>query len=279
MIEEAERASDLSVSVSVRALGERDGALFEHAPDRFLRTASSAKVAVLIAAASALAHGEIVATDLLDRASVEEVRDSGIWWHLDQKTMAFSDAAKLVGTVSDNLATNCLIVALGGIERIGTVAREFGVRDVALNDIVRDAREAHHPATLSVGTASGYASIFSLLRQRALADDPVAQQVLDWLSDGMDLSMVLSGFGLDPLAHHEPDRGVTVINKTGTDVGVRADSGLVNFRQTSVAYSCLINWSPDGSECDHRRDDALRLMRAVGDLVRAKIEQSSGSGV
>ena len=62
----------------------------------------------------------------------------------------------------------------------------------------------------------------------------VSSQVLGWLATGVDLSMVGAAFGLDPLAHAVPDRGISLHNKTGTDAGVRADVGLVGTSSTGA---------------------------------------------
>ena len=48
-----------------------------------------------------------------------------------------------------------------------------------------------------------------------------------WLGLGCDLSMVASAFNLDPLARTTMTRGFTLVNKTGTAAGVRADVGFV----------------------------------------------------
>ena len=57
---------------------------------------------------------------------------------------------------------------------------------------------------------------------------PVSRRLRRWLSANTDLSMVASAFCLDPLAHFEPDRGIMLVNKTGTNAGVRADAGRVD---------------------------------------------------
>ena len=95
----------------------------------------------------------------------------------------------------------------------------------------------------------------------------VSSQVLAWLATGVDLSMVGSAFGLDPLAHAVPDRGISLYNKTGTDVGVRADVGLVGTSSTALAYAAIANW-PEGED---RRDEVHAAMRHLGSGLRVRL--------
>jgi beta-lactamase class A len=69
--------------------------------------------------------------------------------------------------------------------------------------------------------------------------------VRQWLSANVDLSMVGSAFverlGVDPLAHLNGP--VWFFNKTGTDVGVRADVGAATVGGRTVAWAAIANWS------------------------------------
>lgn len=258
-----------SVSVVVQRVSPTSETLFEHNADAVLRTASSAKLALLFAVASAIEGGELDPSELLHRDSAPFVRDSGLWWHLEQSTLSVADAAKLVGTLSDNLATNVLLARLGGPAAVARTAESAGLGGFTLHDFVRDERLPEHPSTLSTGSARAYGEAFAMLWRRRCGGDPLAQRVLDWMRDSADLSMVASAFGLDPLAHSEPDRGLVVINKTGTSDGVRADSGIVARGTDVIAYSCLINWEVADPETDPIRERALECMRIVGQFVRA----------
>lgn len=259
------------VSWSTLAVSAADGrVLAETHPDRTLPSASAAKLLVLLAAADGLESGELSADEPLDRESVASVADSGLWHRLSQRMLPLDDVARLIGACSDNLATNVLVARLGGVERITACAAARGIRDVVLHDIVRDERTPAHPPTLSSGSAAGYVD---LVRRLALGDGiapAVGARVTEWLRDGADLSMVAAAFGLDPLAHRSPDRGVALWNKTGTDTGTRVDVGLVERDGEVIAYACLARWEPS-SEADPERDDVLAGMRALGDRLRAAL--------
>ena len=232
-------------------------------PDRRLRTASMAKVFALIELADRLEDGSLSPAQLVDRRESPQVADSGLWQHLSVDVLPLEDAARLVGAVSDNLATNVLIDALG-LDRIQATARRWAGGEATLHDYVRDARDASMPTTLSEGSATAWVRVLTRLVTEADEGGAAARRVLGWLSLGTDLSMVASAFGLDPLAHTEPDRGVVVWSKTGTDSSVRADVGVVAAGERRWVYAVLCSWTGDDV-----RDEVLGVMREVGRELRA----------
>jgi beta-lactamase class A len=230
--------------------------LAEVEPDLALPTASVGKLLLLVAAAR---------TDggtLLRRDAVASVADSGLWQHLRTPALSVHDCAVLVGAVSDNLATNVLLRHLG-LDAVQRTAEELGLRATALHDLVRDVRGAEHPPQLSTGSAGELSDLMARLH-RGEVDG--AAQVLQWLGAGTDLSMVAAATGLDPLAHVEADRGLVLRHKTGTDTGVRADTGVLAGPRGAVAYAVLAAW--DGPD---RRDDVLAAMRRVGQSLVAHL--------
>lgn len=250
------------------AVLDADGrALLTHDDEAVRPVASSAKVLLLVAAAAAIERGDLDPDEPLRRSSVAAVADSGLWQHLRVDALPADDVARLVGSVSDNLATNVLLARLGGAGAVADEARRRGIAGIALHDFVRDERTASDPATLGTATAGALARLFATLAPAGGGDDeaggPVASRVRGWLRDGADLSMVAGALGLDPLAHTAPDRGVALWHKTGTDTGVRADSGVIAVDGVVRAYSCLVEFD----EAD--RDAVLAVMRAVGTGIRA----------
>jgi beta-lactamase class A len=234
--------------------------------DAVMRTASTAKVLVLLEAARAIESGELSANESLDRASVGAVADSGLWQHLHVDELCVDDVACLIGVVSDNLATNVLLARLGGVDAVATGARRHAVTGVALHDAVRDVRTTSDPETLSTGSARGYATLMARIWTDDGIHPRIAARVREWLRDGVDTSMAAGAFALDPLAHGEPDRGFAVVNKTGTDAGIRADVGVVTGPGGRIAYACIANWMPHPG--DPERDDVLSAMREFGERVR-----------
>lgn len=231
--------------------------LAAHEPDAVLPTASVGKLLLLLE----VARGGIPPDELLHRGSVPAVADSGLWQHLRVDALTAADAAALVGAVSDNLATNVLLqrVGLGAVDRL---RRSLGLHGTALHDVVRDVRGPGDPPTLSTGTAAELSGLLADLHRGRAVSAEASAQVLRWLAAGTDLSMVAAPWGLDPLAHVEPDRGLRLRHKTGTDAGVRADVGVLAGPRRAVAYAVLARFD------DAQRDDVLGAMADVGRVLR-----------
>ena len=234
-------------------------------------TASIGKLILLVEIADRMAHDPSFGDRLLDRASVEPVADSGLWQHLRTARLPVADLAALVGSVSDNLATNVLLqeVGLAAVERRAVMLH---LRETRLHDFVRDERTDAHPKHLSSGTTSELAGLMRRLWQAAQEPGP-ERQVLDWLRLGVDHSMVAGAFGLDPLAHAEPDRGLELLSKTGTAKGVRADVGVAAGPASAVAYAAIAQW-PTVDATD-TRDTVLAGLRALGVAIRRHVEASA----
>ena len=244
--------------------------LVEHDSHRLLKTASVAKVYLLVEVAARVASSDLDPLLLVDRRSVAPVADSGLWQHLASDVLPLVDAARLVGSVSDNLAANVLI-DLVGLDAVQAQAAKHSADGSTLHDVVRDVRGAADPATLSEGSAADWVSLFVGLKQGTVESPRVSELVLAWLAAGADLSMVASPFGLDPLAHAgTADRGVTVWSKTGTDSGVRADVGAIDRGSQTLAYAVICNWSPLAHP--DPRDAVLLAMRRIGESLRSSGE-------
>ncbi len=254
-------------SVDIRGEGESARG-YQRNSDLLLETASIAKVFVLVELGARLAAEITDPRTVLDRRSVAPVADSGLWQHLATDRLPVADVARLVGSVSDNLATNVLI-RLIGLEAIQARAARMAPGGSTLHDIVRDTRTADTPATLSEGCACDWASILQDLHRGVAEGEAAGAHVLDWLSAGADLSMVASAFDLDPLSHASgADQGLRLWNKTGTDAGVRADVGVVEREGAWWTYAVICNWNPHDHEL---RSAVLNTMREIGREIRRSL--------
>jgi beta-lactamase class A len=235
--------------------------------DLLCETASVGKLLLLIEAATQIADGRLSSTETLARTSEVAAHDSGVWQHLQIDELSVSDCISLIAASSDNLATNVLLARVGP-EAVSGCGRRLGLTATSLNDYVRDVRTAAHPAALSVGTARELAELMWRLQSGEVVSDHISRQVLNWLSLNVDLSMVASALRLDPLAHVEPDRGLTLHNKTGTTDGVRCDVGVMTGPAGTVSYAVLANWQRR-DERDALRDDVMDAMGRLGQAIRA----------
>lgn len=247
---------------------DTDEIIEQEAADDVLRTASIGKVLLLFGVAELLERGEADLSERLTRTPQDAVADSGIWQYLAADSMTVNDLCELVGMVSDNLATNVLLRRVG-LAGVAAIASRRGIRSTALHDRVRDVRGPDDPPVLSSGTAGELAALMSGLHRGARAGGGVTGRVHGWLSKGLDLSQVAAGWGLDPLAHLEPDRGLRLLHKTGTDRGVRADVGVLAGPTANIAYAVIANW--DDEREPEQRDPVLARQREIGMIIAARV--------
>ncbi|MFC7489820.1 MULTISPECIES: serine hydrolase [unclassified Knoellia] len=252
-------------SIAIVDLGSGE-VLASHDPDRLLSTASVGKVFVLVELAERLRDGRLSPDHPLDRRAVPPVADSGLWQHLTTDLLPLGDVAQLVGLVSDNLATNVLIDLLG-LDAIRARATAWAPRGSDLVDVVRGLRGPGDPPHLSLGCAADHVEILARLWSERDTPGSTGERVLAWLAPGMDLSMVAAAWHQDPLSHAEEPSGTRIVNKTGTNLGVRADVGIVDGGGRATAYAVLASWTehPPGTG----RDDVMHALRGIGDALRA----------
>jgi beta-lactamase class A len=200
------------------------------------------------------------ALSILNRTAQDSVGDSGLWQHLQVPALPVADLAALIGATSDNLATNVLLRRIG-LDAVRARAESLGLKRTLLLDIVRDKRGPDDAPQLSVGSARELATLFRKLERGEVVDETTSRLVSGWLSLGSDLSMVAGAFGLDPYAHVEPDHGIALFNKTGTDTGIRSEAGVVTGPRAGVAYAVTMRFNDAGLS---GRLAVLESMRTLG---------------
>lgn len=231
-----------------------------------LPTASVGKVLLLIEVAAQITSGELSDYTLIDKTPEDEVGDSGIWQHLQAPALPVADLAALVASSSDNLATNLLLRQIG-IDRVRRRSEGLGLSRTALLDSVRDQRGPDDAPQFSVGTAAELSWLMGALYRGQIVDQHTSRRVLGWLGLNTDLSLVASAFGLDPLAHRKPDHDIQLMNKTGTDLGVRSEVGILRGPRTSVGYAVTVGFL---DESMGMRLKVLEAMKIVGlDILEA----------
>jgi beta-lactamase class A len=249
------------VQVSARATDLATGrALFSVDDHVVMPTAGIGTVLLLIEVAARLRDADFGAYTILDRTAADSVGNSGIWQHLQAPSLPVADLAALVGATGDNLATNVLIRAVG-LSAVRARTEELGLTRTALLDLVRDRRGPDDAPQLSVGNATELTWLFTALARGEIVDQEASERVLGWLSLGTDLSLVAGAFGLDPLAHRHADHGILLVNKTGTDAGVRSEVGVLRGPRAGVVYAVSMHFA------DVRLSSRLAVlegMRSVG---------------
>nr|WP_166786922.1 MULTISPECIES: serine hydrolase [Cryobacterium] len=249
------------VQVSARATDLATGRVLFSVDDHVVMpTAGIGTVLLLIEVAARLRDADFGAFTILDRTVADSVAGSGLWQHLQAPALPVADLAALIGSANDNLATNVLLRAVG-LDAVRARAEQLGLNRTALLDLVRDRRGPDNAPQLSVGSAKELTWLFTALARGEVVDAEASERVIGWLSLGTDLSMVASAFGLDPIAHRSGDHGLLLVNKTGTDAGVRSEIGILRGPRAGVTYMVSMSFA------DTRLSSRLAVldgMRAVG---------------
>jgi beta-lactamase class A len=247
--------------VSASVLDLSTGLVLCSIDDRIvLPTASVGKVLLLIEVSARLTAREFTGYGILDKAPRDSVSDSGLWQHLQAPSLPVADLGALVGATSDNLATNVLLGQIG-LDAVRARAESLGLTRTALLDLVRETRGPDDAPQLSVGSAAELSWLFGALYRGQVVDEVTSRRVIGWLSLNNDLSMVASAFGLDPLSHRSVDHGIQLVNKTGTDDGVRSEVGILQGPRAAVSYAVTVKFDDDSLA---RRLRVLDAMRTVG---------------
>jgi beta-lactamase class A len=190
----------------------------------------------------------------------ELVRGAGLWRHLQAPVLPVVDVAVLVGALNDGVATNALLGHIP-LDAVRERAESLGLTRTALLDRVRDSRGPDDAPQLSVGSTGELAALVAALARGEVVDRATSSRVVDWMALNPDLSLVASAFGLDPLSHGRADHDMHLVNRTGSDVGVRADAGAVRGPGGAVAYAVAVQFDDVDLSARLR---ALTAMRAVG---------------
>jgi beta-lactamase class A len=147
-----------------------------------------------------------------------------------------------------------------GLKAVRDRTESLGLTRTALLDLVRDTRGPDDAPQLSVGSTAELSWLFGALARGEIVDALTSSRVLGWLSLNSDLSMVASAFGLNPLAHRGTDHGLLLVNKTGTDAGVRAEAGVVRGPRAAVAYAVSVQFNDSGLAARLRVLDAMKTV-------------------
>lgn len=223
-----------SVYATVTLESGRKTPILDINSEQVLKTASLGKLFILLALSELLETSHESARVLLQRPGT--VNGSGVWARLDTREITVEDAARLVAVCSDNVAANSLIDFLS-LDRVQDAAQRYCSVSM-LNDYFRSTRESNHPHTVSHGSSRDYSDLSRTIQE---SKSNVLSRVRSWLEMSVDSSLVFSSLDIDPLSHSS-SRVDSWFNKTGSDEGVKADTGSITFRDITLSYAAISNW-------------------------------------
>ena len=246
--------------VSVAAVDLQSGQSIFAVDERIvLPTSSVGKILLLIEVSARLTDRSLSDFAIVDRQPADAVAFSGLWQHLQAPALPVVDLAALVGATGDNLATNALLRHVG-LSAVRSRTESLGLVRTALLDTARDSRGPDDAPQLSVGSTAELAWLFYALAHGHIIDEATSQRVLSWLSLNTDLSMVASAFGRDPLVHRGVDHNTWMVNKTGSESGVRCEAGVLRGPRGGLAYAVSVQFEDRDLAARLRVMDALRTL-------------------
>ncbi|WP_326641675.1 class A beta-lactamase-related serine hydrolase [Streptosporangium sp. NBC_01755] len=233
--------------------------------DAELPLASVGKLLLLAVLARGITEGELDPTEIVELREDDRCGGSGLLGVLSGRRWAIGDLAVLTASVSDNTATNALLRRLG-LDLVAEGAAALGFARTRILDRIREPRLPSHPPTFAVGTAGELARFAAGLDGRR----EWTRLLLGWMASNTDRSLVPALLPSEPedleIPGSVPAGTVWVANKTGTDVGVRADVGVMIGAERRIGYAVLAN-GPAGGEhalVERARQAGLAIGRLAG---------------
>lgn len=231
--------------------------------DAVMPTASVIKVGIL---------GELyrqVGEGLVDLQQRREVTPED-WWGgsgvLKELTPGLmptiNDLARLMIVVSDNVATGMLVRLLGKA-RINQTMREWGL---AQTELIWDLELGADIRRYALSTPRELASLMELIATDAVMTPEACAAMRDHLSRQQYLDQIPRYLPYNPYGAYVGEASeVSVANKTGFYVGVRADAAIVSGESLTFVIATMTEKSADASfSLDH---EGMLLNGAVARLV------------
>jgi len=262
----AERAAHVSATVAYAVVPLDGGAPIRANADAALPTASAAKLYLLAALFAADAAGRVSLDDRVAYTTDHYTRGSGVLKLLApglQPTLR--DHARLMIAVSDNVATNAVIRALGGPAAANAALHALPVALAAteLRDYIDFVTPA--PDGFAVSSPDDFTAVLAAVFARRCSGSAAHDDEIYWtLRRQQHRSMIPRHL---PCSEYAEEFGVEEYDRCGTKSGsmpgVRVDVGLVKTRRRAWAMAVQVRGEPDFNTGDNHPFNHL-----IADLSR-----------
>lgn len=141
-------------------------------------TASLIKVPILVSLYRAVADGRVRLEDRLRYREDQRCLGSGVLVHMTPGVeMSVRDAASLMIVISDNIATNMVIDAVG-LERVNETMRDLGLEKTTLFQRLGDPAAGLDARKMSVSTAGEMARLLELIARHEVVSEEASEDML-----------------------------------------------------------------------------------------------------
>jgi beta-lactamase class A len=264
----AERAAQVEAQVAYSIVPLDGGdAIGVHAEAR-MPTASTFKVYLLAALYSADAAGRLSLDERLDYNADHHTRGSGVLKLLSpglQPTLR--DLARLMIVVSDNVATNAVIRALGGppAANAAVQALPMVLRHTEIPDFIRFDSVSHD--ALAVSSPDDFTTLLGAIYDHRCTGSAAHDDEIYWTLRRQQLRSMIPRYL--PCSEYAEEFGIEEYDrcgsKSGSMPGVRADVGIVETRLRSWTIAVMVKGEPDFNTGDNHPFN--RLIADVSKLV------------
>lgn len=253
IVETAERRGwDVGVSVT-----GPDNVRFEHRADELLKSASTIKIAIMIALFRKIDRGEVSLDDSYVLKAEDKVPGSGILQNMhDGLDLTIGDVVYLMMSISDNPATNILI-DLVGMDTVNATMRDLGLKQSVLGRKMMG-RPALETEQENLATANEFALMVQKILGHEAASSRSCEQMIDLLEKQQNTRRI--GRYVPP--------GVRWGSKTGSYDTVANDVGFIESDSGRVIVSVLAANLPDMVTGEKLIGDIARIaMKTCGVAV------------
>ncbi|MCM2389814.1 serine hydrolase [Streptomyces albipurpureus] len=259
----ARSSAALPLVLAVAAVDVDDGEIVGVDDDVVLPVASASKALLLAEVSRRLDSGELRSQAPVTITDEDAVGGTGLLSRLSRRVWTVEDLAWLTASVSDNTATNALLRTVG-LDSTAALAGKLGLRQLALHDVVRDVRGPDVPPVFATGTAWDLAHLMAHAVRGTMVSSQASARLLGWMRANTDHGLVPALVAHDPYAPFPGPPaagGLLVANKTGTDPGTRADTGVI-IGTRRLAYAVVAHWDTALGSSTERA--AVHAIRDVG---------------
>jgi beta-lactamase class A len=238
-------AFDGTLAVAVR--DETTGETLELNGEREMPTASTIKLAVLAAVFERVRQGGLSLEERRPIRDEERVGGSGVIKELSAGTeLTIRDLATYMVVVSDNMATNLLIDAAGGVESVNRfVNDDLGLKAITLHRKLMLIPGSSGP--LALASPRDLDALVSGILGGRIVSPEASEEMLGMLARQQYLDQVPRLFDRRTLVDESGSEGrIRVACKTGMIDGVRADVGVVWLDGRPVSYAVMSESAGDG---------------------------------
>jgi beta-lactamase class A len=203
-----------SLSVGMFFLDVDTGKHIDISGARVFPAASTIKLPILIALFQDVDSGRVKLNETLVMRRKHVAVGSGTLQYKRVGTkLSLLDTASRMIIISDNTATNMIIDRMGGISRLNSRFRSWGLRDTVMRNWLADLRGTNKTSSKDL------ARVLTLVSKRRLISDGSRQKVIGILRRTKTRTLLPSGLG----------SGAKIAHKTG-DIGfLVGDAGLVEM--------------------------------------------------